>query len=135
VAGMRALVTAFPESLPRSGNLAIDWRVLIFTLGVSVLTGVLFGIAPLLHLAPQSSAALKEGGQRSATGRHVLRRALVVTEVALAVALVVAAGLLIRTVGNQTRVDAGFNRSHLVTFAIGLPTAKYTTPPSRRDFY
>jgi predicted permease len=135
VAGMRALVTAFPESLPRSGNLAIDWRVLMFTLGVSILTGVLFGIAPLLHLAPQSSAALKEGGQRAATGRHVLRRALVVTEVALAVALVVAAGLLIRTVGNLTRVDAGFNRSHLVTFAIGLPTAKYTTPPSRRDFY
>ena len=135
LAGIRALVTAFPDGLPRSGNLAIDWRVLIFTLGVSMLTGVVFGIAPLLHLAPQSGAALKEGSQRTATGRHLLRRALVVTEVALAVALVVAAGLLIRTVGNLTRVDAGFNRSQLITFAVGLPTAKYTTPPARRDFY
>ena len=133
--GVRALVAAFPDSLPRSGNIALDWRVLIFTLGVAIATGVIFGIAPLLHLAPRSSAALKDGQQRTATGRHVLRRGLVVSEVALAVALVVGAGLLIRTVGNLTRVDAGFDRSHLLTFAIGLPTAKYTTPPARRDFY
>ncbi len=135
LAGIRALVTAFPDSLPRSGNLAVDGRVLVFTLGISMLTGVIFGIAPLLHLGPDSGAALKDGSQRTATGRHVVRRGLVVAEVALAVALVVAAGLLIRTVGNLTRVDAGFNRSRLITFAIGLPTAKYTTPPARRDFY
>jgi predicted permease len=135
VAGVRALVTAFPESLPRSGSIGVDWRVLVFTFAVALATGIVFGIAPLFHLAPQSSAALKEGGQRTATGRHLLRRGLVMSEVALAVALVVGAGLLIRTVGNLARVDAGFNRSHLVTFGIGLPTAKYTTPVARRDFY
>jgi putative ABC transport system permease protein len=136
VAGLRTLVTAFPASLPRSGNITIDWRVLAFTLGVALATGVIFGIAPLLHLAPQSAAtALKEGGQRTAGGRHLLRRSLVVCEVALSVALVVGAGLLIRTVGKLTTVDAGFDRSRLITFAVSLPTAKYSTPVARRQFY
>jgi predicted permease len=134
-AGLRALVAAFPESLPRSGNIQLDWRVLTFTLGVALLTGIIFGIAPLLHLAPQSSAnALKEGGQRTAGGRHMLRRGLVVAEVALAVALVVGAGLLLRTVDNLSRVDAGFDRSRLVTFAVSLPAARYPMPADRRTF-
>ncbi len=134
-AGLRVLVAAFPESLPRSGNIQLDWRVLTFTLGVALLTGIIFGIAPLLHLAPQSSAnALKEGGQRTAGGRHILRRGLVVAEVALAVALVAGAGLLLRTVNNLARVDAGFDRSRLVTFGISLPAARYTTPVDRRSF-
>ncbi len=136
VGSLRALVAAFPESLPRSGHIAIDWRVLVFTLGVAVATGVIFGIAPLLHLGSESTApALKEGSQRATSGRNLLRRSLVVGEVALAVALVVGAGLLIRTVGNLTSVDAGFDRSHLVTFAISLPVAKYTTPVDRRQFH
>jgi predicted permease len=136
VAGVRALVTAFPDSLPRSGNISIDWTVLAFTLGVALLTGVIFGIAPLLHLGPEGAgAALKEGGQRTTAGRHALRRGLVVCEVALAVALVVGAGLLLRTVANLTRVDAGFNRSRLVTFGVSLPVARYATPADRLTFY
>jgi len=134
-AGLRALVTAFPESLPRSGNIQLDWRVLTFTLGVALVTGVIFGIAPLLHIAPQSSAnAFKEGGLRTAGGRHLLRRGLVVAEVALAVALVVGAGLLLRTVDNLSRVDAGFDRSRLVTFAVSLPVARYQMPADRQTF-
>jgi putative ABC transport system permease protein len=134
-AGLRAIVAAFPESLPRSGNIELDWRVLTFTLGVALVTGIIFGIAPLLHLAPQSSAnALKEGGLRTAGGRHMLRRGLVVAEVALAVALVVGAGLLLRTVKNLSRVDAGFDRSRLVTFAVSLPVARYQMPADRRTF-
>jgi predicted permease len=134
-AGLSALIAAFPDSLPRSGNIQLDWRVLTFTLGVALLTGVIFGIAPLLHIAPQSSsAALKEGGLRSAGGRHRLRRGLVVSEIALAVALVVGAGLLLRTVNNLSRVDAGFDRSRLVTFAISLPAARYPMPADRRTF-
>ncbi|HKF66624.1 MAG TPA: ABC transporter permease [Vicinamibacterales bacterium] len=134
-AGLRALIVAFPESLPRSGNIQLDWRVLTFTLGVALFTGIIFGTAPLLHLAPQSSAnALKEGGQRTAGGRHMLRRGLVVAEVALAVALVVGAGLLLRTVDNLARVDAGFDRSRLVTFGVSLPAARYQTPADRRTF-
>jgi predicted permease len=106
----------------------------VFTLAVALATGVIFGIAPLLHLRQQSGSALKDGSQRSSTGRHALRRGLVVSEVALAVALVVGAGLLIRTVSNLTRVDAGFDRSSLATFSLGLPTAKYT-PANRQEFY
>ena len=136
VAGVRTLVVAFPESLPRAGSLAIDWRVLVFTLGVAIATGVIFGIAPLLHLAPEATApALKEAGERTAGGRHMLRRGLVVCEVALAVALVAGAGLLLRTVGQLTRSDPGFDRSRLVTFAVSLPAATYATPVDRRSFY
>src|SRR4029077_1223906 len=113
----------------------LDWRVLIFTLGVALATGVIFGIAPLLHLRPNAMApALKEGGQRTTGGRHMLRRGLVVSEVALAVALVVGAGLLLRTVNNLSRVDPGFDRSRLVTFAVSLPIARYQSV-DRRSFY
>jgi predicted permease len=134
-AGLRALVAAFPESLPRSGNIQLDWRVLTFTLGVALLTGIIFGLAPLLHLAPQTSAnALKEGGPRTAGGRHMLRRGLVVAEVALAVALVVGAGLLLRTVNNLSRVDPGFDRSRLVTFGVSVPIARYAKPTERVTF-
>ena len=136
VAGVRALVVAFPDTLPRAGGIAIDWRVLTFTCGVAIATGVIFGIAPLLHLAPEATTpALKEGGQRTTGGRHLLRRGLVVCEVALAVALVAGAGLLLRTVGNLTRTDPGFERSRLVTFAVSLPAATYATPVDRRSFY
>ena len=136
MAGLRALVAAFPDSLPRSGDIAIDVPVLALTFLVALATGVVFGVAPIAHSAPELTAAtLKEGGQRTTAGRHSLRRALVVCEVALAVVLVVGAGLLLRTVANLTRVDAGFNRSHLVTFAVSLPTAKYAAPESRKSFY
>jgi len=89
-------------------------------------TSLLFGIAPLAQRRLRDIVtALKEGGDRRAggAGRHRLRRALVMAEVALAVMLVVGAGLLVRTVDNLTRVDAGFDRSRLVTFSMTLPRA------------
>jgi predicted permease len=136
VAGIRALVAAFPGSLPRAGEISIDVPVLLFTLLVALGTGIVFGLAPALHLVPELTAAtLKGGGQRPTTGRHAVRHALVVCEVALAVVLVVGAGLLLRTVTNLTRVDAGFNRTHLVTFAVSLPSAKYLKPVDRTSFY
>ena len=131
IAGIRALVTAFPDSLPRSGNVGVDAGVLVFTLAVALATGLVFGLAPLLHLASDvTSVALKEGGQRStaAAGRHRLRRVLVVGEIALSVALVIGAGLLLRTVLNLTKVDAGFNRGRLATFLIAPPRATYADP-------
>ena len=98
---------------------------------------MVFGLAPLLHLAPAATAsALKEGGQRSTGGaRNRIRRGLVAAEVALAVALVIGAGLLLRTVLNLTRVDTGFERAQLVTFGISLPAAKYTTGAQILSFY
>jgi putative ABC transport system permease protein len=135
--GMRALIAAYPDSLPRAAEVALDGGVLAFTLLMALATGAVFGLAPLLHLAPEATAtALKEGGQRTtAGGRQRLRRGLVVAEVALAVALVIGAGLLLRTVANLTRVDGGFARGHLVTFLVDLPGAAYKTPQQIDEFY
>jgi len=138
IAGVRALVAAYPESLPRSADVALDAGVLGFTLLVGLATGAVFGLAPLLHLAPDAtSLALKEGGTRSTAGagRNRIRRGLVAAEVALAVALVIGAGLLLRTVMNLSKVDAGFNRGQLVTFAVTLPAARYPKAEQERAFY
>jgi len=137
-AGMRALLTIHPESLPRSRELAVDPSVLLFTLAISLLTGVIFGFAPLLHTAQGSlSLSLKEGGGRGATGaaRHHVRRGLVMAEVALSVMLVVGAALMLRTIWNLTQVDAGFDRARLVTFSLSLPGVNYQQFPSRAVFY
>ncbi len=136
-AGVRALVAAYPESLPRAAEIAVDPWVLAFTVIVSLATGVVFGLAPLLHLTPGGlHSSLKEGGVRGSTSaRHGLRRALVVAEVALAVVLVVGAGLMLRTVMNLLNVDAGFDRTRLVTFALDLPLARYAKFADQIQFY
>jgi putative ABC transport system permease protein len=135
--GLRAVLAANPDSIPRSSEIALDPTVLAFTLAVSVLTGLLFGMAPLLHLRERVvTLALKESGQRTTAGsaRARVRSGLVMAEVALAVVLVIGAGLLLRSFWNLISVDAGFNRSHLVTFGIVLPGSTYRTPQSSVDF-
>jgi predicted permease len=136
-AGVRALVAAYPDSLPRATEIAVDPAVLGFTFAVSLATGVIFGLAPLLHLSPGGlHSALKEGGVRGSTStRHRVRRALVTAEVALAVVLVVGAGLMLRTVMNLMSVDAGFDQSRLVTFALELPPARYGSIAGQLEFY
>ena len=137
VAGLRAMLAANPESLPRAANVVLDPVVLLFTLMVSVVTGALFGMAPLLHLRERTvTLSLKEAGQRSTANaaRARLRSGLVMGEVALAVVLVVGAGLLLRSFWNLMKVDAGFNRSRLTTFGLVLPSATYQEPQSRVDF-
>jgi predicted permease len=122
-AGLRSLVLAYPASLPRTSELTIDLPVLVFTLGVSVATAVFFGLAPAVQSRFIDLVNALKGGNRDggAAGRHRVRRALVTAEVALAVMLVIGAGLLVRTVYNLTRVDAGFDRSRMVTFSMTLP--------------
>lgn len=136
--GVQAIIRLYPASLPRTSEVTVDAVVLLFTLGVSLATGIVFGLAPLLHTRAAGLVnALKEGGGRGATGsgRHHVRRALVTAEIALAVMLVVGAGLLLRTVANLTSVDAGFDRSHLVTFSLALPQADYPQPLARAQMY
>jgi predicted permease len=135
--GVRAVMTAFPDSLPRAVDIAVDPVVLLFTLGVAVATGAVFGLAPLLSVSQGGVAhALKEGGARGSTGaRHYVRRALVTAEVALAVLLVVGAGLMLRTVVNLLNVDAGFDRSRLVTFSLDVPGATYSEPVKVHAFH
>jgi putative ABC transport system permease protein len=137
-AGVQALIRLYPTSLPRTAEVTVDPIVLFFTFGVSIATGLVFGLAPLMHTRVKGLAlALKEGGARGATGaaRHHIRRGLVMAEVALAVMLVIGAGLLIRTVYNLSVVDAGFDRSRLVTFQMSLANADYPQPAPRAQLY
>ena len=132
---VQSLIRIYPTSVPRMREIAVDLSVLLFTLGVSMATGVLFGLAPAQGHSNDLVTTFKEGGDRgtSSAGRHHLRRALVVSEVALAVILVIGAGLLIRTVYNLTSVDAGFDRSRLVTFSMTL--AEPYDPDTRGPAY
>ena len=136
--GLQAILAANPDSIPRSADVALDPSVLLFTLVVSLLTGVVFGMAPLLHLRERTVAmSLKESGQRTTAGgtRARVRSGLVMAEVALAVVLVIGAGLLLRSFWNIMTVDAGFNRSQLSTFGVVLPATTYSAPQSRVDFF
>jgi putative ABC transport system permease protein len=135
--GLTALLSANPESIPRSAEIGIDPRVIAFTTVVALLTATIFGLAPLLHLgAGAVAAAIKEGGTRSTSSgaRHQVRRTLVAAEIALAVMLVVGAGLLLRSFHNLTTVDAGFDEQNLTTFGVYLPVAAYQMPQRRAQF-
>jgi predicted permease len=121
--GLRSLLLAYPNSLPRTSELTIDLPVLLFALAVSIGTAVFVGVAPavqgrFIDLVNALKHGHRDGGS---AGRHRVRRALVTVEVALSVMLVIAAGLLVRTVANLTRVDAGFDRARVVTFSMTLP--------------
>jgi putative ABC transport system permease protein len=123
---VKALIRNYPASLPRTSEVAIDMPVLLIALGVSTATGVLVGLVPFAHTrVKRLVTALKEGGDRAGTGtaRHVVRRGLVVVQVALAVMLVTGAALLLRTIYNLTSIDGGFDRARLVTFSVTLPAA------------
>jgi predicted permease len=135
-AGVRALAAAYPESLPRVAGIGLDPMVLGFTLLVSALTGVVFGLAPLRYLSERGNGRLlNDRAPVALAGSQWVRRALVAGEVAVAVVLVVGAGLMVRTVLNLMHVDAGFDRSRLVTFAIALPEATYPTSDARVQVY
>ena len=134
--GLRLLLSINADALPRTADVTLDWSVLAFTLAIAVVTGVIFGLVPMLHLGYDSiGLSMKNSGTRSSTGsvRARLRSVLVVGEVALAVLLVVGAGLLIRSFFNLTRVDVGFDRAQLTTFGFVLPGGRYD-PPARVAF-
>jgi putative ABC transport system permease protein len=136
--GVKLLVATNPDAIPRVGEVGLDGRVLLFTLAVSLLTGLLFGLAPALHArAGTFFASLKEGGQRSTanSARQLLRRTLVVVEVALAAALVIAGGLLIRSFLALQHVDPGFEPEGVLTFQVSLPEAVYKEPTQITSFY
>jgi predicted permease len=134
-AGVWALIRAYPTSIPRTSELAIDLPVLLVALGLSTGTALLFGFASLGPVSTSSiMTALKESGRGTSGGRHYVRRGLVIAQVAFAVMLVIGAGLLVQTVYNLTRIDAGFDRSRLVTFSMTLPMAN-SDPDTRAQAY
>ena len=135
-AGVRILSAAYPDGLPRVTDVALDPVVLGLTMLVSVLTGVAFGFVPLVALSTVGfGRLLKDAGARGATTARRVRGVLVAGEVALAVVLVVGAGLMMRTVLNLMNVDAGFDRSRLMTFGVALPAASYPTFDRQLQLY
>jgi putative ABC transport system permease protein len=122
------LFSAFaPRSFPHIEAITIDSRVLVFTFAICVLAGVVFGLAPAFRTSKTGvNNSLKEGGRSSGSGsRHRTRSTLVVAEVALALLLLVCAGLMINTLVHVFRADPGFNPSHLLTMEIRLTGKKY----------
>ncbi|HEU4952975.1 MAG TPA: ABC transporter permease [Gemmatimonadales bacterium] len=137
-AGVRALVAADIRNIPRADEIGIDGTVMLFTLVVSILAGVLFGLAPAMHTAtPDLHGALKEGGRGTTAdrGSHALRRSLVVTEVALALTLLTGAGLLLKSFARLQQVDPGFDPANLLTFNVALPQIRYPSDTSQTAFF
>jgi putative ABC transport system permease protein len=124
------LIALGKEDIPRALQVGLDWRVLSFTLIVSLLTGVVFGLVPALHSSKtQLTETLKEGGRGSGEGarRNRIRGVLVVGELAIAVVLLVGAGLLIQSLWRLRQVSPGFSSQNVLTFVVGVPEVKYPT--------
>jgi putative ABC transport system permease protein len=122
------LIALGKQNIPRALQVGLDWRVLGFTLLVSVLTGVVFGLVPAIHSSKtELTESLKEGGRAGSEGarRNRIRGVLVVGELAIAVVLLVGAGLLIQSLWRLRSVSPGFDSQNLLTFVVGIPEVKY----------
>jgi putative ABC transport system permease protein len=134
--GVDLLVAMKPANLPRLESIGVDGRALLFTLAVSVLTGVVFGLAPVWQAARVNvNDTLKEGGRGEAgAAKHRLRGALVIIETALALVLLAGAGLLINSFWRLRNVQPGFNADGLLTMRIELPEARYREIPAQAQY-
>ncbi|MEP6819182.1 MAG: ABC transporter permease [bacterium] len=124
------LVALGKQNIPRALQVGLDWRVLAFTFVVSILTGVVFGLVPAIHSSKtELTESLKEGGRSGSEGarRNRVRGVLVVSELAIAVVLLVGAGLLIQSLWRLRQVSPGFASQNLLTFVVGIPEVKYPT--------
>jgi putative ABC transport system permease protein len=136
--GTKALVALSPPALMDLKTVGVSVPVLAFTLGLSVLTGIVFGLVPSLEATRfDLHGSLKEGGKSvgGSTGSHRLRSVFVVTQVALALVLLVGAGLLVKSLNRLQAVDTGFNPSNLLAVRLNLLPRKYETDQKRIDFY
>jgi putative ABC transport system permease protein len=133
--GIKLILYISPDAIPRSREIGLDWRVLIFTIGLSFVTGVLFGLVPALQAGVVDvHETLKEAG-RGVSGRHWLRSSLVVVEVGTTLVLLIGAGLMIRSFYRLQKVNPGFSYDHLTSFNIALPGKKYKEPEQLDQFY
>ena len=136
--GLDLLVALSPENIPRVTEIKLEIRVVLFTLAISVLTGLIFGLAPALAASKLNlSNALKEGG-RGATegyGRRRMRGLLVVFEVALTLVLLIGAGLMLKSFWRMQQVDPGFNAQNVLTMELALPPLKYSKDEQMAGFY
>jgi putative ABC transport system permease protein len=135
--GIDLLLAAIPIDLPFWMKFDLDGRVLGFTAGVTLLTGLVFGAAPALQASKiDLNESLKEGARSaSGAGRHRMLRSLVVAEVALSLILLIGAGLMMRSFMRLQHTDPGLNSENLLTLRVDLPSAKYDTPEKRHTFH
>jgi predicted permease len=139
-AGIRALVLFRPADIPRVDGISLDWRVTLFTLGVSIATGIAFGVAPARQASRLDPVdALKEGGRSGdGTRRNRTRSLLVVTEFALALMLLIGAGLMLRTLRALQAIDPGFDPHNLLTMVVSTaasPVSAVSGPERTEEFY
>jgi putative ABC transport system permease protein len=133
--GVDLILYMSPDAIPRSREIGLDWTVLAFTIGISFLTGILFGLIPAIQAGEVDvHETLKETG-RGTTGRQWLRSSLVILEVATTLVLLIGAGLLIRSFYLLQKVNPGFSHEHLTSFSVSLPEKKYANQEARSTFY
>ena len=132
-----ATAALLADQVPRAEEATVDARVLLFVLGASLLTGVLAGMLPAMRAGRTDlNDTLKEGGRSDASGAGTwTRRALIVAEVALSLMLLMAAGVMLRSLNALRSVDAGFNPRGVLTMVVNLPEARYTQPAQIRAFF
>jgi len=131
--GTRALLGVMPATVPRTTEVHIDARVLLFTLAVSFLSGIAFGLTPALKSSQVSlQQTMNEGGRGTSGARHRAHGMFVASEIAMTLILLVGAGLMLRTLGALWRVNPGFNPSHAITFSVSLPSTPNTSAAETR---
>ena len=133
---MRTILTSLADILPRTDEIALDSHVLLFTGGLSILTGIVFGLAPAIKmLRPQLSDTLKEGGRGSTGARHRTQSVFVVVEMAMALVLLVGAGLMIRSLAALWGINPGFDARNALSFQTSLTSDPSVTPDKLRAKY
>src|SRR5262245_676063 len=136
--GVEAVARLSASTLPRVNEIGIDGRAIGFALAITLATGLLFGLAPAWQSArPDLNESLKEGGGKGAGsgGRHCLRGLLVVGEIAIALVLLVGAGLMVKSLYRLQQVEPGFEPARALTMRLALPETKYPEPQRQRDFF
>jgi predicted permease len=131
IVGSRVLTGVMPEDFPRLHMIHLDWRVLTFTAALACATALIFGLIPALHSAsPDVQGLMRDGGRGASAGRHTsrLRHGLVIAEIAIASALLIAAGLLTRSFVTLIQTDPGFRAERVLTFTLSLPPVSYPKP-------
>ena len=135
-AGLTAASSLLAAQLPRADEITIDGRVLLFVVGMSILTGVLAGAVPALRAGDGDLATtLKEGGRHDSAVGIRTRRLLIVCEVALSVVLLMGAGVMLRSLSSLRSVDASFDPRNVLTMNVALPETRYDTPARTRAFF